>query len=269
MAPIKSPLKTAGISLLAGLLSCSSAFAEGAVLLTKQICANPADIMVSHWAATKGATDVFFMASDGTVSKVKTDKSFDDFSTVYISAHSSPENVGGIANADFATYFKAAHASTPETVFFSGCYTGSGNARSKLNAEYDDNINSLYGPKGPCALVGDGSAVLSEAKDLYDVTNSNNAGFNKVVDNIMKIWSGDTNASEYNQTGKNWQKACEAYTDPLNAAKLSEFHDEVLKMFVTDAATDPEEDSYNYGLLIKWNNAGTAFSVCGKEHDAC
>ncbi|GHB38258.1 hypothetical protein GCM10007094_29540 [Pseudovibrio japonicus] len=256
-----------GVALaLAGVMA-GEAGAAGAVLLTKEICTNPADIIVSHWAKLKhDANDVYFMKATGEVENVNSDTVFDDLATVYISAHGSPEKVGGITNAHFATFFKAAHASTPETVFFSSCSTGAGNVRKLTNEKYGGAVGSLYGPLASCALVGDGSTDLASAKNLYSVSHTDGEDFNTVVANIMNVWSVD---GAYKDTGNTWEAACESYVDPFDADNLAEFHDAVYQEFMLDAQSDDIARSHNYGLLIKWNNEGTEFDVCGADHGAC
>ncbi|SDR31670.1 hypothetical protein [Pseudovibrio sp. Tun.PSC04-5.I4] len=256
-----------GVALtLAGLMA-GEAGAAGAVLLTKEICSNPADIIVSHWAdKNHGAKDVYFMKSAGAVAKINSETDFNDLKNVFVSAHGSTVSVGGIANADFASFFKEAHGSTPDVMFFSSCSTGSGNVRKLLNDKYNQDIGSLYGPLGSCALVGNGSPDLTTAKNLYNVSHSNGEDFQKVVANINKIWSVD---GEYKDTGKTWKAACAEFVDPLNAENLAEFHNAVYEEFMVNAQTDDVDTSHNYGLLIKWNNAGTEFDVCGADHEAC
>ncbi|KZK97083.1 hypothetical protein [Pseudovibrio sp. Ad26] len=256
-----------GVALaLAGMMA-GEAGAAGAVLLTKEICTNPADIIVSHWAKLKhGASDVYFMKSTGEVEKINTETDFDDLANVYVSAHGSPTNVGGITNAHFASFFKAAHANTPDLIFFSSCSTGAGDVRKLTNEKYGNAIGSLYGPLNSCALVGDGSADLASAQNLYSVSHTDDDDFNTVADNIMDVWSG---TGEYKDTGVTWKAACEAYVDPLDTDDLAEFHDAVYQEFMVDAQSDDIATSHNYGLLIKWNNEGTEFDVCGADHAPC
>ncbi|WP_310618412.1 hypothetical protein [Flexibacterium corallicola] len=251
--------------IVVGLLSLpSSALASGAIIMTDLICQDPRDSIDTLWASRRyGANDVFFMANDGTVTAMEATAGLDTFENVYVVSHGSEDEVGNIPKADFAQYFKAAHPSTPATVYFDSCSTAVGvdTVLKLTNNQYGDDIAALLGPQGACQLVGNGNPAVADADNRYNAALLPGNDFQTVVDNILFVWNNE----DYVDSGRRWGDACQNFVDTNDLQNLNTFRLAVQDKFL-NAPQNPVNTSYNYGWLIQWNTGGTNFFQCGTQN---
>ena len=253
-----------GLLATALLTTASPAHADTATLVMKDVCEDPAAAFDYEWSRVKhGSSALFFMASDGTVSKVTADADdFDSYDTLYVAAHGGSDNIGGMSHGDFATNLKAAHDTEPAEMFFAVCSAAKGDNSllKKVNAEYDDAIKKLSGGESACALVGDGSTNLNDADYLIDVGKSDGDLYDTVLDNIVTKWGQAFPDSE-----DSYQTVCEGRINPFNRANVEAFVTTALEQFSQDPESGDPEDSENYLDLVKLNDSGNALTVCGAD----
>lgn len=243
----------------------SVALAGSAVLMTSAICDNPRDSIDSQWFALHyGATDVFFMREDdGTVVAMKAAAGFDTYEDVYVVSHGNDEVVGPFPKAEFATNFATAHPSRPATVYFDSCDTANGTdtVLALTNGAYGNQVPEIYGPKGLCKIVGNGSPDLATAASRYNAELLPENQFETVAGNIMAIWQN----GNYAGSGLSWETACTQYAAAADMERLEAFRLAVQDTFL-NAPVYPIGESHNYGLLIQWNTGGEEYFQCGKAN---
>lgn len=250
----------AAACLMSGVLPAGDARAQNAVLITPDACDDPAAVFDYRWAKEKfGADSLFMMLQDGSIHHFAgPSRDFDDFRHVYVAAHGGADSIGGIGYADFVRAFKAGHDAAPRSVVFAVCGAGKGpdSLLKMLNTAYGDDIFRLAGGVTGCALTGNGSQDLALADYRIYVTRSDDARYNRIVDNITRKWSGP-----YPSSASSYRAFCRSRLQPFDAGALRDFVGVVHREF-SQQAVDPL-DSTNYLELVSLNKGGDPLALCG------
>ncbi|NBN62357.1 hypothetical protein [Pannonibacter tanglangensis] len=262
MPALRTRLKVSLTAALLALAQMSAALADGAVVMTSAICDNPRDAIDTLWVSSRfGANDVFYMRADtNQVVAMSAAVAFDARQDIYVVSHGNEDDIGPFAKAQFAANLFAAHPSLPASVYFDSCNAASGvqTVLAETNQLYGNQIPALYGPQGPCQLVGNGNPDVASAENRYDAGLQPGNQFAAVADNIMTVWT----TQPYAASGMTWQAACETYANAADMPNLDAFRLAVQHTFL-NAPVYPIGESHNYGLLIQWNTGGQAFFQCG------
>ncbi len=251
-------------------------FAASATLIMPDICDNPVTAVNTEWAKLKyGSNAVFYMDTTGAVAEItSTSSTLDSFDTVYVVAHGNATHAGGVTHANFATYFKSAHASTPDEVFFVVCGAAnasggtSGSLMKQLNAKYSGNIKKLSGGASGCSLTPNGTPILAKAEFKDAVTRSQNTLFGDIKNNIMGLWDPASSGSSYNYKTMCKMVTGQSSSSTFNKTSVVSFIAKVNTDFASSASSGTIlKSSTSYLDLIQLNDGSSNLTVCGKDTD--
>lgn len=263
---------------------CVSLFAHAtlgiagtATLIMPDTCQDPVSSFNYQWSVDKfGSSALFYMDGTGAVSELSTTgKTLGDadFDTVYIVAHGSSTDIGGIVNGTFATKLKSAYTGTPSELFFAACCSAdnsssSGSLLKQVSAAFSDNINKLSGGKSNASLTDNGTPVLQKAVFKDAVTRTQSVLWKQIVANVRKKWAGtDTAGTTFPSTSHSYEAECKAHTTgTFSKSGILNLIAKVNSNFATSpGSSTPASTSTNYFDLIMLNDGGSAMTECGKN----
>lgn len=255
----------AGVGLFLGALAPRVAEAQ-AMIVMSDLCEDPAAVFDYQWArANHGVGAAFLMRDDGSVAPIEgaAPQGLPAYPQLYVAAHGGPNQISHMSNDRFAAALRRVRPATPQSVFFAVCGAGAGpdSLLKKLNASYCDGISRLNGGVVACALAGNGQASLVGAQYNIHVRQSDEALYDKIVDNIEAKWRGDYPG----QRGRSYAQVCQGLiaADGYNPAALAGFMSTVYDQF-RQPSVDPQH-STNYLDLVKLNVGGQPLTLCGAD----
>jgi len=255
----------AGVGLALGALAPRTADAQ-AMIVMSDLCEDPAAVFDYQWArANHGVAAAFLMRDNGTVAPIEgaAQQGLPAYPQLYVAAHGGPNLISHMSHDQFAAALRRAHPATPQSVFFAVCSAGKGpdSLLKKLNGAYCDGISRLNGGVVACALTGNGQASLVGAQYNIHVRQSDDALYEKTLDNIEAKWRGDYPG----QRGRSYAQVCQGLirADGYDPAALAEFMTTVYDQF-RQPSVDPQR-STNYLDLVKLNVGGQPLAICGAD----
>ncbi|WP_417461342.1 hypothetical protein [Kordiimonas sp.] len=218
-------------ALMAFMFGASAAQADPAALLGKTICDNQADSFDYQWITANVAdVDLFFLSGDtvenGTINAVGHEEDFNDADDVYIALHGAVDVVGDFSGADFAALFLANHASTPTSVTFYVCQSGTPpeggvSSMAALARSYPGEVEhstligavNAPGPNTCPALAVDADAEPFDPIDalgqaVYHTDIDHTDDFDERLAYLMDRWDGG--GVTYPDTEQTYEDYCEA-----------------------------------------------------------
>ncbi len=254
------------VLIVAALVAPDEGRADPATLILPDVCDDPAAVFDHQWAKDKfGASDLFFMANDGSVVRVSEgDGDFNSYEDLYVFAHGASNSIGGMTYANFVGWLKTAHSEIPKSVFFGVCgsATKPNSLLEKTYDIYDKKVDTLTGSDGACALTGDGDRDLRNAEYHVGVVRANKEDqkeYSQIIKNIDAKWNGVV----YPGTTKVYKIYCQAVLTNFDAGTLRAFMATVKTQF-SQPNTDPKA-STDYLELVVLNTDGQELSSCGQD----
>lgn len=272
----RNAIKGATATLAAGLMTAQTAVADPAILMGSTICQNQRDSFDFAWlTANHENLQPFFLsgddASNGTITALGHANPFNDSDDVFIALHGWTDLVGDFSGADFATVFLANHASTPQSVTFYVCQSGTvpnGGVSSMaavarkypgqaVNSTLIGAVNAPSPGTCPALAVNAASepfnAITTIQPAVYRTGISMTAGHNAAESTLTTAWTDATN-TPYPNTTQSFKDYCtgKLAQDPTGASWVLSFLNNVETQFAND-----------YLALINTNYGGNALATCG------